>query len=255
MACDLRDCPRNGAATSTDADKRGALLNPAAPSYAEHHAEAAYSRWAPIYDLIFDLPFHPGRLAAARAAAAAAGPGGEILVIGVGTGLELPLLPANVRVRGIDISAPMLRVAQARVERKHLSQVKGLHMMDAGALDFPDSTFDVALAPYVMSVVPHPARALEEAWRVLRPGGSLVVMNHFAASSGLRQTIEQRMETAASWLGWHPNFPYAAVGDWIRARPDASIPVRRELPPMRLFTLLRIEKADPRLPKASAERC
>ncbi len=220
-------------------------LNPvnATQRYAGHHAQAAYSRWAPVYDLIFDLPFHPGRLAAARAAARAAGPGGEILVIGVGTGLELPLLPANVRVTGIDISAPMLRAAEARVERKCLAQVRSLHVMDAGALDFPDGAFDVALAPYVISVVPHPQRALDEAWRVLRPGGSLVVMNHFAASGGLRKAIEQRMETAASWLGWHPNFPYAAVDDWIRARPDASIAEWTELPPMRLFTLLRIEKA------------
>ena len=55
---------------------------------------------------------------------------------------------------GIDISAPMLRAARARVERKQLAQVKGLHVMDAAALEFPDAAFDVALAPYVMSVVP-----------------------------------------------------------------------------------------------------
>ena len=215
----------------------------ASESYDGHHAEAAYGRWAPVYDLIFDLPFHPGRLASARAAADAAGPAGDVLVIGVGTGLELPLLPAGIRITGIDISAPMLREAEQRVERKGLAQVKALQVMDAQSLLFPNSSFDVALAPYVMSVVPQPARALDEAWRVLRPGGSLVIMNHFAAAGGPRAAIEHRMERAASWLGWHPNFPYSAIGDWIAAQPDAKLVERRQLAPMKLFTLLRIEKA------------
>jgi len=178
-------------------------MNPinATQAYAGHSAEAAYSRWAPIYDLIFDLPFHPGRAAAARAAAQAAGPGGEILVVGVGTGLELPLLPGNVLVTGIDISAPMLRAARTRVDRKGLAQVKGLHVMDAGALEFPDAAFDVALAPYVMSVVPSPDRALAEAWRVLRPGGTLIVMI----------TLPQRAGFArASSAGWRRPPPGSA---------------------------------------------
>ena len=89
----------------------------------------------------------------------------------MGTGLELPLLPGNVLVTGIDISAPMLRAARTRVDRKGLAQVKGLHVMDAGALEFPDAAFDVALAPYVMSVVPSPDRVLAEAWRVFGRAG------------------------------------------------------------------------------------
>ncbi len=206
--------------------------------------EAAYSRWAPFYDLIFDLPFHPGRLAATRAAVEAAGADGAILVVGVGTGLELGLMPKNVRVTGIDLSAAMLKIASGRVARKGLRQVKGLLVMDAGALEFPDAQFDVALAPYVMSVVPNPARALDEMWRVLRPGGQMIVMNHFAAERGPRAYLEAAMEKASAWLGWHPQFPYSAVGDWIAKRADAELVERRELAPLRLFTLLRVRKAD-----------
>jgi phosphatidylethanolamine/phosphatidyl-N-methylethanolamine N-methyltransferase len=204
--------------------------------------EAAYSRWAPIYDLLFDLPFHPGRLAAARAAAAAAGPDGAMLVVGVGTGLELELLPADLRVTGIDISAAMLDIARERVARKGLRQVRNLLVMDAGAIDFPDAQFDVALAPYVMSVVPNPARVLSETWRVVRPGGRMVVMNHFAAERGPRAAIEAAMEKIASWLGWHPKFPYSAIGDWLASQHDAELVARVELAPLKLFTLLDIRK-------------
>jgi len=202
----------------------------------------AYGRWAPFYDLIFDLPFHPGRLAAARAAAEAAGRGGDILVVGVGTGLELGLLPTSVNVTGIDLSKPMLDIARDRVARQYLHQVKALHMMDASALEFRADTFDVALAPYVLSVVPSPARALDEMWRVTRPGGEIILLNHFAAARGLRARTEASLEKAGEWLGWHPNFPFSAVGDWLAQRSDAVMVERREVAPFRLFTLLRIRK-------------
>jgi phosphatidylethanolamine/phosphatidyl-N-methylethanolamine N-methyltransferase len=210
---------------------------------AKQASAAPYSRWAPVYDLIFDLPFHPGRSAAARVAAAAAGKDGEVLVVGVGTGLELGLLPKTLRITGIDLSAPMLNKARERVAKEALGQVKALHIMDAAALEFADAQFDVALAPYVMSVVPAPARVLDEMWRVLRPGGQMVLMNHFSAERGLRAKTEAALEKSAGWLGWHPQFPYAAIGDWVAARGDAAVLERREIAPFRLFTLLRVQKA------------
>ena len=208
----------------------------------EFESQAAYSRWAPIYDLIFDLPFHPGRLAAARAASSAAGPNGAILVVGVGTGLELGLLRRDSRVTGIDLSPPMLQLAHERVARKRLDHVRDLRVMDAGALAFPDACFDSTLAPYVLSVVPQPARVLDEMWRVTKPGGAMVVMNHFAAKEGLRARTEYWLEDAAAWLGWHPNFPFSPVGDWLATHSAARLVERRELSPFKLFTMLRIEK-------------
>ena len=105
-----------------------------------------------------------------------------------------------------------------------------------------DAAFDVALAPYVLSVVPDPAAALEEMWRVLRPGGEIVAINHFAADGGWRAPTERAMERSAAWLGWNPRFPWSAIGDWLAARPEAQLLERRELAPLGLFTLLRIKK-------------
>ena len=163
-----------------------------APAVLDQQAsDAAYDRWAPIYDLVFNLPFQPGRRAAAQAAAAAAGRNGDILVVGVGTGLELPLLPATARVTGVDLSRAMLEVARKRVARQGLAQVKALLEMDAQALSFEAAVFNVALAPYVMSVVPDPTKALDEMWRVVRPGGELVLINHFASTRGWQAAVDQ----------------------------------------------------------------
>ncbi len=218
------------------------MPTPAARVLDQQASDAAYDRWAPFYDLVFNLPFQPGRRVATAAAVAAAGQNGEILVVGVGTGLELPLLPPTSRITGIDLSRPMLDVARRRVARQDLAQVKALVEMDAQALTFEDAAFDVALAPFVMSVVPDPGRALDEMWRVTRPGGELVLINHFAGESGWRVGVETAMEGVAGWLGWRARFPYSAVGDWLAANRQARLIERRELPPLGLFTLLRIGK-------------
>ena len=205
-------------------------------------SDAAYDRWAPIYDYVFNLPFQAGRVAASEAAAAAAGPEGKILVVGVGTGLELEFLPPTSVVTGVDVSAAMLEIARKRAARLNLSQVKALREMDAGALSFGDDTFDAAMSPYVLSVVPDPGAALDEMWRVVRPGGEVVAVNHFAAEGGWRVPVERSMEGAAAWLGWRPRFPYSTVEDWLAANPRAKLLERRQLAPLGLFTLLRIGK-------------
>jgi ubiquinone/menaquinone biosynthesis C-methylase UbiE len=135
--------------------------------------ERAYDRWAPVYDLVFGKVFGKGRKAAILATNRI---GGRVLEVGVGTGISLPQYASNVGVFGVDISAEMLRKAQERVDKMHLTNVEGLAVMDAEHLEFPDDSFDVVMAQYVVTAVPNPEACLDEFARVLKPGG-VVVLN------------------------------------------------------------------------------
>lgn len=218
---------------SQTSDRRGADITNA-------NVEAAYARWAPVYDAVFTLVLKPGRKAAAEAINRL---GGRVLDVGVGTGLELPMFDSNVRLVGIDLSDPMLEIARNRVARQNLANVEDLRVMDAMNLEFEDGAFDAVVAPYVVTTVPDPRRTLEEMARVVRPGGEIVIVNHIGADSGPIAAIEALMERRAEKLGWHPQFPWSVIGDWIDARPDLALLERRRLSPLGLFTLARIHKS------------
>ena len=203
------------------------------------NVEAAYARWAPVYDAAFTLVMNPGRKAAAAAVNRL---GGRVLDVGVGTGLELPMFDSNVRVVGVDLSEPMLEIARKRVTRQNLSNVEDLRVMDAMNLQFADGAFDVVVSPFVITTVPDPHRTLDEMARVLRPGGEIVIVNHIGADRGPIAAIEALMERRAEKLGWRPQFPWEIIGGWIDARPDLALLERRRLAPLGLFTLARIHK-------------
>ncbi len=200
---------------------------------------AAYARWAPVYDLAFAAVMRSGR----RAAVAAAGrPGGRVLDVGVGTGLELPMFDGDTRLVGIDLAVPMLRRAQARVARLGLSNVAGLAAMDATRLAFPDASFDAAVLPFVLTVVPEPRAMLDEVARVTKRGGDIVLVNHFGAERGPMAHLEAWLGRRSATLGWHPQFPFAVLGDWVAATPGIVLVERRTVPPFGLFTLVRLRK-------------
>ena len=204
----------------------------------------AYGRWAPVYDLAFAAVMRAGRSAAAEAASRAAGPGGLIIDIGVGTGLELPMFDTRSRIVGIDLSEPMLRGAQRRVRREGLANVDGLLVMDATRLAFPDGAFAVAVVPYVLTVEPEPHRIMDEVRRVVRPGGEIVLVNHFGAERGPVAAVESWLGQRSASLGWHPQFPFAVLGDWIAATPGVRLVERRRIRPFGLFNLVRL-RLDP----------
>ena len=218
---------------SQTSDRRGADITNA-------NVEAAYARWAPVYDAVFTLVLKPGRKAAAEAINRL---GGRVLDVGVGTGLELPMFDSNVRLVGIDLSDPMLEIARNRVARQNLANVEDLRVMDAMNLEFEDGAFDAVVAPYVVTTVPDPRRTLEEMARVVRPGGEIVIVNHIGADTGPIAAIEALRERRAEKRGWRPQFPWSVIGDWIDARPDLALLERRRLSPLGLFTLARIHKS------------
>jgi phosphatidylethanolamine/phosphatidyl-N-methylethanolamine N-methyltransferase len=167
-----------------------------------------YRLFSGSYDLVFGPVFHPGRKEAVRLANDR--PSQRILEVGVGTGLSLPYFRADARVTGIDVSAEMLAKARRRVAQRRLSQVEALMEMDAEAMSFEDNAFDAVLALYVASVVPNPARFAAEMRRVCRPGGTIVVVNHFTSENPAMRFIEKRLAPLAGKIGFHADFPLDA---------------------------------------------
>ncbi|HXP29666.1 MAG TPA: methyltransferase domain-containing protein [Stellaceae bacterium] len=185
-----------------------------------------YRLFSGSYDFVFGPIFHPGRKEAVRLANDR--PGQRILEVGVGTGLSLPHFRADAEVIGIDVSAEMLAKARRRVERRQLRQVTELLEMDAENTSFETSSFDAVLALYVASVVPNPARFAAEMRRVCRPGGIIVIVNHFMSDNGVMRFIERRLAPLAGKIGFHADFPL----DEFIAAGGLSV---REIRPSNLF--------------------
>ncbi|CAH2600638.1 Phosphatidylethanolamine N-methyltransferase [Rhodovastum atsumiense] len=195
----------------------------------------AYRRWAAVYDAVFGGVSAWGR----RRAVAEVNrlPGSRVLEVGVGTGLALPHYRPEKRITGIDLSVDMLERARSRVERESLSNVTALLEMDAEATGFPDGSFDIAVGMFVASVVPNPRRLLAEMKRVVRPGGHILFVNHFAAERGPRWWVERALAPASRKLGWHPDFALEALFPEEDRAKAALVPMH----PFGLFTLARLD--------------
>src|SRR5580704_6838914 len=199
----------------------------------------AYARWAPVYDLVFGAVFEHGRNAAIAVAERI---GGRILEVGVGTGISLPYYSRDVRLYGVDISEPMLRKAQQRVDELGLKNVEALAVMDAEHLDFPDASFDVVVAQYVVTTVPNPEATLDEFARVLKPGGEIVLVSRVGAEAGLRRALERWFAPAARKLGWRTEFAWERYAVWANRTQGMQLVERRAMPPFGHFSLIRFAK-------------
>ena len=151
------------------------------------------------YDLVFGPTLHPGRVDAIKRMGIK--PGDRVLEVGVGTGINVDLYPADCAVTGIDLSSSMLEKARERVARKGVRNVR-LLQMDAANLKFADDSFDIVYAPYVISVVPDPVAVTREMRRVCRPGGRIVILNHFRSSNPLMARIERMISPLTVHIGF-----------------------------------------------------
>ena len=174
----------------------------------------SYRRWAPIYDKTFGALTNPGRQ---RAVDYVNRRGGSVLEVGVGTGLALSHYAK----------------ARKRVTEERLTQVRELRQMDARTLDFPDNSFDFVSAMHVISVVPEPQKVMAEAARVCKPGGKVIIVNHFATEKGFLAVAERVAAPLDHLLGWHSDFPISTV---------LVETERCALPPMGMMTWLVLTK-------------
>ena len=224
------DVKRAGAGTAAEAEAEGRLD--------ERAVLDAYSRWAPIYDWVFGRVFDAGRK---LAVAIINQRQGNLLEVGVGTGITLPRYAPHLRVTGIDLSPDMLAMARRRVAERRIATVEALIEMDATRLAFADGTFETVAVMYTITVVPHPDPVMAEVERVTAPGGEAIFVSHFASESGWRKAIEEVLTPFTKKLGWRPDFPI----ERILGRPGFELIEKKRLGLFGIFTVARLRrKAD-----------
>jgi phosphatidylethanolamine/phosphatidyl-N-methylethanolamine N-methyltransferase len=184
----------------------------------KRQVERAYELLAPVYDFVFDWIFAPGRTAAIEKLALHRGD--SVLEVGIGTGLNLPLYPATCRLTGIDLSHEMLDKAVERVQTLAMPNVI-LKVMDATSMSFGDNEFDKVVATYTISAVPDPVAVLREMRRVVKPGGILVILNHFRSERRVTGWVEDMLAPVCTRLGWKSNLPLAPLLEQVGLVPES----------------------------------
>jgi phosphatidylethanolamine/phosphatidyl-N-methylethanolamine N-methyltransferase len=183
----------------------------------KRQVQRAYELYAPVYDFVFDWIFAPGRAAAVRHLDLERSD--SVLEVGIGTGLNLPLYSATSRLTGIDLSQEMLDKAVERVQTLTMPNVT-LKVMDATSMDFGDNEFDRALATYTISAVPDPVAVLREMRRVVKPGGIIVILNHFRSERRVMGWLEDLVAPVCTRLGWKSNLALAPLLAQVGLEPE-----------------------------------
>jgi phosphatidylethanolamine/phosphatidyl-N-methylethanolamine N-methyltransferase len=165
----------------------------------EAHESKLYAELAPLYDKVFGKIFY-NRLEQVIENLGIP-PGAKVLEVGAGTGTSFPAYPSHCDITGVDLAPDMLARARQKIQENGWSHIKVMEM-NALDLEFPDNTFDYVMAFHVVTVVPDPVRMIAEAKRVCKPGGRIVIVNHFTSEVPLLGSLTQALDPITRWLGW-----------------------------------------------------
>jgi|GEM_PF-281006 len=165
--------------------------------------------------------------------------GSSVLEVGVGTGTSLLAYPTNINVIGIDLSTEMLALAQRKIDQegwKHIHVQPG----NAEQLEFPDASFDCVTSFHTVSVVARPDQMMREIVRVLRPGGRLLIINHFRSPRPWLANMIDRADPVTRHLGWRTDLAIDAI---IRSLP-LQVDRCYKTSPLSLFTVIRATRLE-----------
>jgi phosphatidylethanolamine/phosphatidyl-N-methylethanolamine N-methyltransferase len=195
------------------------------------HESKIYSEFSHLYDKIFSRFFCKRITTVVESLDIR--PGAKVLEVGVGTGLSLAAYPPHCEVTGIDLAPEMLERARQKAAEngwRHFRLLK----MDALNLDFPDNSFDYVTSFHVISVVPDPVRMMREIHRVCKPGGTVVIINHFRTTKPFLGPLIGALDPLTRRLGWSASLRLSQA--------FAGVPVRIEqrfkTSPFSLFTVV-----------------
>ena len=190
-----------------------------------------YKLFSGSYDVVFGPVFHLGRKDAVRIANAL--PGQRILEVGVGTGIALPMYPRHCEIVAIDFSEGMLEIAKKRTVEHQMDHVT-LHRMDAGAMDFEDNSFDTVVAAYVVTAVPDYRKVVSEMIRVCRPGGRIIMLNHFSNENKVVAAVEKVISPLTKHLGWRTDLSL----DTVLEGTELHVASKQNVNPLRFWALV-----------------
>ncbi len=196
------------------------------------HASRLYSHLVPAYQAVWPAIARKRIRQAVDSLKIRAGD--RLLEVGVGTGLALETYPHHAEVVGVDLSEAMLAEAEQLIKDRQWDHVRVMPM-NAESLEFEDSSFDVVTSFHTISVVSDPAAMMSEMVRVCRPGGSILMINHFRSDNPLVAKVVDSANPFTRRLGWRTDLELDEI---LREQP-LRLDHRYKLNPLSLFTVMK----------------